>query len=511
MAVSDFIEDPFGKKSVHPAYGESVLHMRPAPEMATGEVVLASLQRNLGFNHTTERTVPANGRHLLQRVTKGKRTSAGIGIALNTWQNVLDSSLRSPKQPNQSKKRFLQLCPIVPDCTLYSSAARLTTNSWNPGNLVERMISFGCPTADAGAGVWERLFAALSVTELDDDPWALALQREFSSWRIDDEEWVLQPFEHLQIADAWRVGGGSSPAQRFVADLEQVLILKTALTRRQWVSLVECLLRLATSAQILWLSKANRECLKILRDALRGDQVPSELDLANERLAVGKDGYWRYGQKAADTIRDYAREFVMARAGLNLLFFIMDEIGGELAAALHANPLSSPSSIHSLALLLRQNRDNVALAQFETSMHQVMDREPRLIAAKKGIGSNVVEFLRHCLGQRQTSEDDMKSYDQGYWLRKSGYYASAPWIISAGPVAVLLLAYCCSRRKVGPTTVDDLCSHLNEYGISVRPLEIQGGDLGSTLRSMGLVTDSPDAEGGMLIRNPFDLDRGCEQ
>src|SRR5438874_1303571 len=104
MAVSDFIDDPFGKKSIHATYEESALHMRPAPEMATGEVVLASLQRNLGFKLATERTVPANGRQLLQRVTKGKRTGAGIGIAANAWQSILESSLRSPKQPNQSKK-----------------------------------------------------------------------------------------------------------------------------------------------------------------------------------------------------------------------------------------------------------------------------------------------------------------------------------------------------------------------------------------------------------------------
>jgi hypothetical protein len=69
---------------------------------------------------------------------------------------------------------------------------------------------------------------------------------------------------------------------------------------------------------------------------------------------------------------------------------------------------------------------------------------------------------------------------------------------------VLLLVHCCCRRTIGPATTDDLCRHLGEYGITLRADDVTGvGDLGPTLRRMGLVTDSPDAEGGMLIRNPF--------
>jgi hypothetical protein len=105
----------------------------------------------------------------------------------------------------------------------------------------------------------------------------------------------------------------------------------------------------------------------------------------------------------------------------------------------------------------------------------------------------------------------MKGYDQGYWLRKNGYHNSAKWIVSSGPVAVLLLVYCCARRTVGPATTDDLCRHLGEYGITVKPDDVTGeADLGPMLRRMGLVTDSPDAEGGMLVRNPFGTTGGAE-
>jgi len=139
------------------------------------------------------------------------------------------------------------------------------------------------------------------------------------------------------------------------------------------------------------------------------------------------------------------------------------------------------------------------LEQFQ----ELEDEEARTLACKKGVGSNIVEFERHVLGQRQTASELLRGYDQGYVLRKRGEHSSAPWIVSLGPVAVLALVHCCLHKVAGPRSVTRFCEHLARYGIEANPSDISKSDLGRMLRMLGLVLDSPDAEGGMLLVPPF--------
>lgn len=134
---------------------------------------------------------------------------------------------------------------------------------------------------------------------------------------------------------------------------------------------------------------------------------------------------------------------------------------------------------------------------------RLRDQEARLLPCRKGIGSNIVEFCRHVLGQRQTANETLRGYDQGFILRKSGRHGSAPWVVSLGPVSVLALVHACLHQSIGPRSVQRLCSHLASYGVEVDRDDIASGDLGRQLRMLGLILDSPDAETGMLLIPPF--------
>jgi len=125
------------------------------------------------------------------------------------------------------------------------------------------------------------------------------------------------------------------------------------------------------------------------------------------------------------------------------------------------------------------------------------------LACKKGIGKNIEEFARHVLGHRQAADEHLVVYDQGYFAIKNGDYQSAPWVLSPGSVAIMMLCHCCAAGSKAPRTVEHLCEHLNWYGIGVKPNDLVVSELGQTLRNLGLVLDSPDAEGGMVILDPF--------
>lgn len=121
---------------------------------------------------------------------------------------------------------------------------------------------------------------------------------------------------------------------------------------------------------------------------------------------------------------------------------------------------------------------------------------------RKGIGANLVEFCRYTVGQRQTADETMRGYDQGY---------------SAKAIRIRLLAVRCfaraGRRSRDGTlvvfSVRPVQGHTltalppGQYGIEVNDDDIISGDLGRKLRTLGLILDSPDAESGMLLVSPF--------
>ena len=186
----------------------------------------------------------------------------------------------------------------------------------------------------------------------------------------------------------------------------------------------------------------------------------------------------------------------MSRLGINLLLWHLEE------AQVRVPLIASCEDIAALLKTVEDRRAALGAEQLIEAFHEIRDAESRTVACKKGIGSNMVEFGRYVLGQRQTAEESLRGYDQGYFLRKKSDYASAPWIVSLGPVAVLALVHCCLKDVAGPRSVR-LCQHLAWYGLEVDRDDIATSDLGKKLRMLGLVLDSPDAESGMLLVPPF--------
>ncbi|HIB68891.1 MAG TPA: hypothetical protein EYO33_28315 [Phycisphaerales bacterium] len=225
MDPRDFIESPWTQASLHAAYEQSFLHMRPAPEYASGEVVLASTYRRVGLEAgiVSEGKVPSLGREFQKLLDKGKRPEgreSTIGIDADAWSRIVSGTLRSPKQPNQSSKRFLQISPVVPDAAIYSLSARLSANSWNPGELVAAVVQYGSKSRDNAQVLWHELFNALSVDE-DDDIWARFLDAEFRSWRSKLLVDAWQSPRALQTEprfEAWHEASMRVPASQFVEE-----------------------------------------------------------------------------------------------------------------------------------------------------------------------------------------------------------------------------------------------------------------------------------------------------
>ena len=279
-----------------------------------------------------------------------------------------------------------------------------------------------------------------------------------------------------------------------------MLGLKEKLTRRQWISIVESLLRIASVSHVMWLCRVCERAFGVLHGALGGQPPGSAADV-QEHLFASHPAIWHLGQPVLPAVRNLARDYLAARVGINYLLYVAEDMG--LLSGSAGKEIGTPAWFQNFALRVHENRDKFNALQVLKKHQYLVEKDPRMLACKKGIGKNLVEFSRHVLGHRQAADVRLVVYDQGFFVEKSADYQSAPWVLSPGPAAVMMLCHCCVAGSHAPRTVEHLCEHLAEYGIGVKPNDLALSELGQTLRNLGLVLDSPDAEGGMVVLDPF--------
>jgi hypothetical protein len=497
MALQDFIGDPW-KKS-HPLFNSAIFNMYRSPEFSTGEVILSSLYRASGFESVSERSVKTLGDELSKAADKAKKKAASANdIQPDTWRTVLDRVIQSPKVAQQSSKRFMSLSPVVPDIAMYSGAARLSGNPWNPGELIQRIVQMGGQAAGDETRVWSLLHEALGVSE-NDDIWARWLQGAFEKRRIGSGSWAPVEIRQLDVFPYEDRGLFMFPARQFSKDLEGIISAKRMMTRRQWTSLLEALLRIGTVSHVLWLCDVNDRIWNCVRQLVEHEEAnpPRDRNEVASILFSVKKRMLPYGNPAIPVLRDYVSKYLSSRLGLNLTFWHLEEM------RVSVGPLNSLDGVLAFLRSVKANRKALANAELIHSYHELNEHETRTITCRKGIGSNMMEFCQYTLGQRQTLDEALRGYDQGYFLKKRGSARNSPWLLALGPAAVLSMAHCCLHEVSGPRSVQRLAMHLACYGIEFDLHGLNDSDLGRQLRMLGLVLDSPDAESGMLLVPPF--------
>jgi hypothetical protein len=502
MSLSEFKASPWSRS--HPCYRSSALAITPAPEYANSEVLVAGLYRTIGLEDVPERAVPVNGRELDRNISRARDRGAkppGAALEGDAVHALLRDVLESPKLQNQSTKRFLQVTPLVGETAWFSGSARLAGNPWPAGSLVRRMVWLGSPSLGSAANIWQRLFDALSVND-EDDVFARFLRDELEAWtgKGFGPACIFPAGEDVQQLPPGELDGLTFPARQFVTDLSAVIDAKALMTRRQWTSLLEALVRIAAVAHVAWLCEVQRNIWQVVRGALAGEEASEGV---RERIYPRRLSYLSYGTGAVSELKDRTSTYLRARLGINTILWTLLEAGVP-----YTGTLSSAADVVALCAQIVANHPK--LSGVASDIEDVADNEVRALLCRKGIGSNVMEFARHVLYQRVAANPILRGYDQGYVLRKRGASKASAWICAPGPLAVLVLVHCSLAGVSGPRSVYRLAQHMAAYGISVDHRDIARNDLGQQLRMLGLVLDSPDAESGMLLVPPFQPARSSQ-
>ncbi len=355
----------------------------------------------------------------------------------------------------------------------------------------------GCDSRDAAEGLWQRLFDALSISE-SDDLWARWLNDEFHRRKDNTNQWKKAPLQlhDIDFPDAEKLKL-RYPAQQFVRDLDAVIAAKGRMTRRQWISILEAVLRLGSAMHVIWLCSVNGKLWARAKDILNGGSAAPTIEEISESYISGERRYLAYGNAATAFVKQYASDYLVARIGLNLVLWILEDLKIEVPT------LRSCVDIRVFFELLVKHRERIVNEKLWARYSNLTESEAKTISCRKGVGSNIEEFINHTLRKRETAADNLRGYDQGYILKKRGQAESGALTVSLGPVAVLALVHSCLKEAAGPRSVRKLCDHIAAYGIDVDLDDVANSELGKNLRMLGLVLDSPDAESGMLLVPPF--------
>jgi hypothetical protein len=494
----------FSINKQHPTYKDSLLDLGISPEYNIGEVSLASLYRQVGWkiitgnkeNRYPESQVNIEMKNFVKKINAGNNPRSYF--TKEDWTLLINNALSTPRMPKKNGNAFPILYPYVPDCTLYSGAARLSGNPWNPGSLIESIIYLGSQNDESANELWYEIFQKLGCNPSngEEDVLARIVTNEFELWRDPNIVW-----EFSKISRVGKLRDDKilefSPASAFADDLVKVLHLKNQLTRRQWLSVLESLIRIACSAHILWTCNLNIIVWNYLKARIYGENITDEDFLA--QIHDAHFDLWKLEEKAVPIIKEQIQKFIRSQISINYLIEL-DELKTSKVS------LRTFSEIKQFGDLLESkfSSDETLRKNFIFELNRQYEEDPKLMNSTKGITKNIFEFIRYSLGQKQTADSQKRNFDQSYWLRKKGAYTSAPWIFDLGPSSILTMVYCCSYGHEQNRTVNDLIAHLSRYGLNVSQGEFEASNLLKTLMTLQIIGDSPDAEGGMIIINPFE-------
>lgn len=510
MSIDQFEANPTHKSAGHPKYAQSFFALQTMPENATSDALLGSLQRRLGNAVVSEREVWGCGSELLTKIERQRTRPAGAVLDPINLRNVLLTHLDSPASASQAAARSLTLVPLVPELANYTAAVRLRGSPWNPGQLAAEAIWCGSLDAAEAHETWRALFDAFAI-RADDDAWARFVNQEISAWRLAR---VAEKVAARAAAGGGPnpIGGaedrpppmgsdslGAPPARQFIYDLRRVIALRERMTRREWIAYIEALVRLGLVTHTQWLCQVHAAVWQELEDALKGRWRPDGIE-SRMRASIRRP-LWNIGELYTGRSTTLARQYLRARYGLNLVLHTLDTVDADGVAGLRP-----PTDFATLTTFTSELAGLTARAGLGGSVIKrltaLLEGNPQVASCRSGLTNNLREFWLYSLAKRQVRHRADAEYDQGAWCQKRGG-ERGPWTVQPGPLALCLAAHCCATERGIGATVKDLQDYLLRYGIGSQQGDFIRGPLAPRMRGLGIVVDSPDAEGGMGILDPL--------
>ena len=392
--------------------------------------------------------------------------------------------------PSSKQSQIDRHLPISSQLALVTDFVRTKGNPWDVGKRMALMVRRGCASDE------EYVALMSSLDDGEKDLWQAIVDQKLQdriSSAPDDQLSSGVKSALLQRSGPRMVVPGSGDllpllypyASRLKRSLEKVIKWRDILPARHYVCLVDTLLRLHAFTEVHHLALANIKLFELLRKARQGHrftegQLKAEFD--NHRLGLVPTG---------ENLLQLARDISMRLESSRTFFGRMQEVEGKMG------------SLNELAAWcndIRTGSDKKVIKAMEGFDEDQANGELDRQISKSRSRKNFEEFYRYVISQRITATGTDGQFDQGYWARKIGEHRGARWKITISPVAAMLFAglaadgfQSCSFR--------DINDELRNSGLQLDQAARE--ELYQLLKGLGLAVDSPDGDGGFLVRNPF--------
>ena len=293
-------------------------------------------------------------------------------------------------------------------------------------------------------------------------------------------------------------------ASRIYDDFLTLCRLEPNLDRLQWLDLLKCFLRLATSTWLLAHMRLTVMSRNTLLGTLQGQDDPRDSDWLASEIRNRALNLLRPSITPTSQIHDHVDSYMRARVELNLLVAVVEKYSGEDFQDKTFTVVPGGSGnmpLEELIIKAQNVREQVSVDVGGSSIRAMLTRKCEKYKAwvaprKKGYGQgkNYAEFLR--VLRYMTKGDE----DGGYLLIQQGN----GFIVFPGQLMLKLVAFLSGRRVTDRGLVlADLESHFSEYGIDFGAAAGARPRLISTMQEIGMLKGSPDAGDSVGIDRPY--------
>ena len=505
------------------------------PEYLTSEMLMSAFYRALGFGGLKDLTVLKNSRdlHRMMYSPGGFASGAFVGSEV---KKLLEDVLLSPEDPSQKRSQkypeYLFLAPIVPETALFSNPVRLTRNlnaqggtPWSVERLAKTLVSYCAESAEDSKRIWNYLFDKLSVAhDNEEDYFAQIIQKVLldaaNALRNKKEEandglprWTISANDSFDINQAKKYYKDRkffskiSPLDYIRSGLLSILELKSRFSRWQWITMLDALLRMSSVAFVIWLLDSHRIIYQMIQsivfeNGIIDTEKPEDF-FVREYNRHRTTTVFCYGEGSAKAekriVTDYGRSIIR----LSFLLAYVRQVDITTYKKMDWSTISG--FIKSLETLRGMFSNDATRDQYFAALTQVLNQRANDINLKAARIRHLKEFFR-VLRQKSVVEtqNDLIRYDQSFLVHQKAY-VRAPYIVDFGSVACFVMVYCCAANDENGTrrvfSLKDFKRYLSSFYVSVRPSHEE--QFTEQLKGLGLTMDSPDADDGLMIRNPF--------
>ena len=493
---------------------ESGAFFRPMriPEQCSGEMLTAELQREFCFQPLDDAFIQNTGSRLLKELRKSQSADA-------VWlSHFFDVVARYPVQSRQAAKHDIAyVIPFIPSIALFSTPRRVTKRnegdsseqdrSWKPGLFIKECLSYSLPSEQLDA-FFKEVQSAVMVSDADD---------LFARFITEKTDAALQDHLDVRIADklspdAYRHGRecfmpqtvrnriAVAPFKRFADDIRAVLSVKPCVSRRQFMAMLESILRIGTSAHVLWMCNINRRLEKDLFALFNGGEGEFADAQLFDALNMPSSGILSYGINFQSRMKEFFKAYERSTKRRSFLLYRLKEVASLPRETYDwSSPEALVRSVNAINGYIKANPAFLTEYEADFSRHY-LDAIKKYTLKVDCQATHLLRFVQTALSQNnQPSSERYSRYDQSYLLRHRTHSNRSAVIVNAGAVTLMSLVHACSCNN-STVLLSNLVDALMAYGVAIPPGEITE-TFKMQLRELGLTIDSPDAESGMVLQD----------